>query len=163
MNPSTRRLLAIGLAVALGLAAAYTASAAPNAASASHPRKATQASTARLGHAIGLVVKSDSEHGKKGPDGKWHDAFLPASFRINAGSPVTVTILNYDGSPHSFTSPSLHVNTIVPGAKGKTPGKATFTLKAAKPGTYQWWCTQPCDPWAMAHVGYMRGVVTVVG
>jgi hypothetical protein len=38
----------------------------------------------------------------------------------------------------------------------------TFTFTAPKKaGRYQWWCAVPCDPWAMAHDGYMRGYVTV--
>lgn len=111
---------------------------------------------------ITLIVKSDSEHGKKGPDGKWHDAFLPANFTVRAGARVAVTVLNYDAGAHSFTAPSLHVNAVLRAATGSTPAKTTFTFTAPKrAGEYMWWCSRPCDPWAMAHVGYMRGYVKV--
>jgi plastocyanin len=107
-----------------------------------------------------ILVKSDSEHAKKGPDGKWHDAFLPADFAVKAGQKTRVTILNYDNGPHSLISPSLNLAVNIPAAKGSKPGRATFTLTAAKAGRYDWWCGSPCDPWAMTHDGYMRGFIT---
>ncbi|MBX5473935.1 MAG: cupredoxin domain-containing protein [Thermoleophilia bacterium] len=108
-----------------------------------------------------LIVKSDEEHAKKGPDGKWHDAFLPANFSLKAGVKTTVTIVNYDDAPHSLVSPSLGLNVVAPAAKGKTPGRITFTVDPKKAGRYDWWCGEPCDPWAMTHNGYMRGVIKV--
>src|SRR5579859_1076071 len=67
------------------------------------------ASTAPAGkpEAVKLIIKSDTEHGKRGSDGNWHDAFLPADFTVHAGDRVTVTVVNYDTMPHSFTSSSL--------------------------------------------------------
>jgi len=113
--------------------------------------------------AIKLLVKADDEHGRRGPDGKWHDAFLPADFTVHAGDKVTVTVENYDGGPHTFTSPSMGVNAMIPGGGSlSSPRELTFTFTAPKKaGRYQWWCAVPCDPWAMAHDGYMRGFVTV--
>lgn len=110
-----------------------------------------------------LIVKSDEEHAKKGADGNWHDAYLPADFSVQAGATVTVTVYNYDESPHTFTSTSLGTNVeIAAGAPGK-PSKTTFTFHApSKAGSYEWLCAMPCDPWAMNHDGFMRGVVTVV-
>jgi len=113
------------------------------------------------GKTLTILVKSDVQHGKKGPDGKWHDAFLPADFSLKAGAKTQVTILNYDGGAHSLVSPSLNLNVVIPGAKGSTPGRVTFSLVAPKSGRYDWWCGTPCDPWAMSHDGYMRGYVTV--
>ena len=112
-----------------------------------------------------LVVKSDDEKGKKGSDGNWHDAFLPADFSVSAGASVRVTVYNYDDMPHSFTSPQLGLNVEVPAGSGsmEKPGKITFTLQAPqKAGSYEWFCALPCDPWAMAHDGFMRGQVQVV-
>jgi plastocyanin len=113
--------------------------------------------------AVKLAVKADVEHARRGPDGKWHDAFLPADFTVHAGAQVTVTVTNYDSGPHTFTSPSLGVNAIIPGGGTLTaPHQMTFTFTAPKKaGKYQWWCAVPCDPWSMAHNGYMRGFVTV--
>ena len=65
--------------------------------------------------AIKLLVKADDEHGRRGPDGTWHDAFLPADFTVHAGDKVTVTVENYDGGPHTFTSPAMGVNAMIPG------------------------------------------------
>jgi Cupredoxin-like domain len=78
--------------------------------------------------AITLTVKSDSEHGKRGPDGSWHDAFLPAGFTVHAGESVTVTVYNYDDAPHSFTSQALDVNQTIPGGSTNAPSTTTFTL-----------------------------------
>ena len=112
-----------------------------------------------------LVVKSDEEQGKKGSDGVWHDAFLPADFSVKAGATVHVTVYNYDDAPHTFTSPQLGVNTKIPPGSGEMekPGKITFTFQAPQEaGSYEWFCALPCDPWAMMHDGFMRGHVRVV-
>jgi plastocyanin len=126
----------------------------------------TPAAPAARPQAVKLVIKSDTEHGKKGPDGKWHDAFLPANFKVHAGATVTVTVYNYDESPHSFTSSALSssqlINQTISAGSAKAPSKTTFTFQApSTAGKYSWWCAMPCDPYAMAHVGYMRGYVTV--
>jgi len=111
---------------------------------------------------IKVAVKADDEHGRLGPDGKWHDAFLPADVKVHPGAKVTVTVENYDGGAHTFTSPSLAVNATLPGGSLSHPHQTTFTFTAPKKaGRYAWWCAMPCDPWAMSHDGYMRGYVTV--
>jgi plastocyanin len=111
---------------------------------------------------IKVAVKADDEHGRLGPDGKWHDAFLPADFKVHPGAKVTVTVENYDGGAHTFTSPSLAVNATLPAGSLSHPHQTTFTFTAPKKaGRYAWWCAMPCDPWAMSHDGYMRGYVTV--
>ena len=111
---------------------------------------------------INVAVKADDEHGRLGPDGKWHDAFLPADFKVHPGAKVTVTVENYDGGAHTFTSPSLAVNATLPAGSLSHPHRTTFTFTAPKKaGRYAWWCAVPCDPWAMSHDGYMRGYVTV--
>lgn len=108
-----------------------------------------------------LLVKSDTEKAKLGPDKQYHDAFLPGDVTVKAGATVHITVWNYDDK-HSFTAPSLGVNQILGGGSAKSPHKTVFTFKApAKPGSYAWFCAMPCDPWAMAHNGYMRGFVTV--
>lgn len=120
---------------------------------------------ARAGSAteeVGIVVKSDEEHARRGPEGTWHDAYLPASFTVTPGATVKVTVLNYDEGEHSFTSMRLGLNVTFPAGSAKRPSKTTFTFRApAGKGSYLWWCALPCDPWAMDHVGYMRGYVTV--
>lgn len=126
----------------------------------------TPVPTALKSEAVKLVIKADSEHGKMGSDGKWHDSFLPADFTVHAGDRVVVTVRNYDEMPHSFTSSSLSssqlINQTIPAGSANSPSTTTFTFIApSSPGRYSWWCALPCDPWAMTHDGFMRGYVTV--
>lgn len=111
---------------------------------------------------VKIVVKSDEEKGRKGSDGSWHDAFLPADFSVRAGSTVRVVVENYDDAPHSFTAPELGANVSIAGGSESKAAVTTFTFRApAKAGSYEWFCAIPCDPWAMNRKGFMRGVVTV--
>ena len=126
------------------------------------PAAAATTAPAVAPQAVTMSFRSDTEHGRRGPDGTWHDAGLPAVYSVRAGARVTVTLLNYDTSPHSFTAPGLGVDQIVAGGSPTNPSRTTFTYTAPRrPGRYDWWCKFPCDPWAMTHVGYMRGYVTV--
>lgn len=153
--------------VALARPGTPTVQAAPASSAAVASSNPTSGTTAGAkSEAVKLVIKSDSEHGRLGPDGKWHDAFLPANFTVHAGDRVTVTVYNYDTGQHSFTSSSLSatalINQTIPAGSPTAPSKTTFTFTAPdQTGQYAWWCAVPCDPWAMAHVGYMRGNVTV--
>jgi len=119
-------------------------------------------STAVAPAAVKLIVKSDEEHGKLGPEGKWHDAFLPANFTVKPGQKVTVTVYNYDEGKHSFTDPMLGINATIAEGSANHPAKTTFTFTApTEAGQYEWFCDFPCDPYSMEHKGYMRGDVTV--
>jgi plastocyanin len=112
--------------------------------------------------ALKVVMKSDTEHAKKGTDGKWHDAALPADFTVHAGDRVTLTVYNYDDMPHTWTSTDFGVNQRIPGGSENAPSKTTVTFTApATAGQYQWWCALPCDPYSMSTDGFMRGNVTV--
>lgn len=93
---------------------------------------------------------------KPGPDGKLHDAFSVTNFTVHAGQPVKLVINNTDNSPHSITAMSAGVNILV------RPGLHTYTLLVRKVGRFEWMCTQPCDPYSMAHIGYMRGYITSI-
>ena len=111
---------------------------------------------------VKLVIKSDEEKGKKGSDGNWHDAFLPANLSVKAGATVHVTVYNYDDMPHTFTAPDLGTNANIAGGSEDKPSKTTFTFTAPdKAGKYEWLCAAPCDPWAMAQYGFMKGYVEV--
>lgn len=97
-------------------------------------------------------------------DGKLHDSYSPASFNVQAGIPVQVTVENFDTGQHSFTSPALGVNQVFPGATNAgQPSTTTFTFTPTKAGQYHWQCIIQCDGngWAMSHDGYMSGTVTV--
>ncbi len=92
--------------------------------------------------------------GKKGPDGKLHDDFTVTDFQVTVGQPVTLRIDNTDTVPHSLTAPAAGVSIIV------LPGTHDYTLLVKQAGKFEWHCVFPCDPWSMAHVGYMRGFIT---
>src|SRR4051812_39844505 len=110
---------------------------------------------------VGLTIKSDTEHAKKDANGKWHDAYLPAAFSATTGDKVVVTVRNYDAAPHTFTSKKLGLNVVIKAGSAAHPSVTTFTFFAPRAGSYTWQCLANCDPWAMNHLGFMKGVVTV--
>ncbi len=157
-NARLLALLSLGVfaIIAIGLSACGSSS------NDSGEAAAATAESAPAPETVKLVIKSDEEKGKKGSDGQWHDAFLPADFSVKAGATVQVTVYNYDDMPHSFTSPGLGTNAKIASGTEDKPSKTTFTFTAPdKAGSYEWLCAIPCDPWAMAHYGFMKGHVTV--
>jgi len=121
---------------------------------------------------ITLVVQGDV---KLGPDGKLHDAFTPCNFTVYAGQQVNLIIVNYDNGEHTFTSPSLGVNFVIPPSNETgVPTVSVFQFNEANVGVYRWYCAYPCDTdaggWAMTtgsdgqpgQIGYMGGFVTVL-
>lgn len=161
-----RRPAVLGSVVALGLFAAAVASAASLGATAPAAKPGAKAAPTYKAPSFALqatiVIRSDEEQGKKGPDGQWHDAFLPANFTALAGVPVKVTIFNYDDMPHTFTAPGLHVNQIILSGSETKPSSVTFTFTPKKKGVFAWHCDPKCDPWSMKHWGFMKGHVTVL-
>lgn len=127
----------------------------------SHPTPSVVVSPDGSEH-VTLVIKTDVEHALMGMDGLWHDAFLPGSFTAQAGVPVTVTVLNYDGGWHSFTAPSIGLDVRLKAGQPNNPTTTTFTFTPTKSGVIPWFCKAPCDPWAMARMGYMQGAVQVL-
>lgn len=93
---------------------------------------------------------------KPGPDGQLHDAYSVTNFVVHAGRPVKLVINNNDNVPHSINSPEAGVNIIV------RPGTHSYTLLVTKTGRFEWSCMMPCDPFSMAHFGYMRGYITSI-
>lgn len=112
----------------------------------------------------------------KGPDGKGHDAFVPSSFVVKAGSPVQLRFMSYDDAAHSFTAPDLRLNITVKGGKQVgskiQPAATTVSFVPAKAGTYRWYCALQCDGpshWSMdqgyagpSKEGYMAGFIVVM-
>ncbi len=166
MNRSKSHIRWVGL-VGIGalavLALALSACGSNNSASSANANAGNGAGTqSQSAQNMKLVIKSDTEKGKKGSDGQWHDAFLPADFSVKAGATVHVTVYNYDDMPHSFNSSELGANATISAGSEKKASKTTFTFTAPqKTGSYDWYCALPCDPWAMAHEGFMKGHVTV--
>jgi plastocyanin len=118
------------------------------------------------------------EEGVKGPDGKGHDAFVPSSFVVVAGQPVTVNVINSDEGKHSITSKELNLDQEIAAGKQLAndeiePVTTTFTFTAAKEGVYRWDCELTCDGgggnWAMSNAfdgagepGFMAGYIVAV-
>ncbi|HEV2359123.1 MAG TPA: hypothetical protein VGZ23_16140 [bacterium] len=127
---------------------------------------------------VKVYLFPDSSQMIKGPDGRTHDAFVPYSFVLHAGTPVRFTIINYDDMPHTMTAPDLDLNIMLkPGldlSNGNiTPGITTYTFTPSKKGTFRWSCVIPCDTgnagWAMAvegaglgRIGYQAGYIDVI-
>jgi len=112
-----------------------------------------------------------------GPDGKGHDAIVPANFVVKVGVPVHLEIINYDEGAHTITSKDLGLNIQIKGGKevGKTvqPVTTMASFTASKKGTFRWYCALACDAgghgWAMEQgyaglgkEGYMAGFIVVM-
>jgi hypothetical protein len=93
---------------------------------------------------------------KPAVDGKLHDAFSVTNFTVRVGQPLKLVIDNTDTVPHSINSVGAGVNIVA------RPGTHTYTMIVHKQGKFLWMCMYPCDPYSMAHIGYMRGWITAV-
>ena len=81
---------------------------------------------------ITLVVQSAVA---LGPDGKLHDAFTPCNFTVYANQAVNLTVISYDSGEHSFTSPSLGVNFVIPASNATgSPTVSHFQFTEATAG-----------------------------
>jgi len=103
---------------------------------------------------------------KLGPDAKMHDIFSPADLNIVQGVPTKVTVYNYDTGAHDVVAKDLGINVKIPAAtKEGQPSVTTFTITASKTGDFHWLCDVTCDGgakgWAMAHDGFMAGMIHV--
>ena len=92
------------------------------------------ASAAPTTASISLAVKSDAEHAKKGSDGNWHDAFLPARFTVHTGQKVTAKPETNDNAIHTFTSARLGLNVTLRPGTSCAPSATTFAFTAPKAG-----------------------------
>ena len=153
-------LAAVGILAALGMSAAalvksndhgrtVTVTTSATAKAPAAPAAATPT------HVIDVTV---TPAGKRGPDGKMHDAFDVTNFSVKAGQPTQLRIDNKDEGTHSITAPVAGISIIV------QPGVHTYTLLVKKTGRFEWKCIIPCDDdthgWAMTHPGYMAGYIT---
>ena len=152
---STLSMAALGAFTSNGVPAAHAAQV--------HQTAKHTAAQLKLQH-IYLTIMPASH---LGPDKIMHDSFSPADFTVVQGVPVQVTVYNYDGGTHSFTSSALGLNVDFAGSK-KTgvPSVKSFTFTPSKTGSFTWECVLQCDGqakgWAMSHDGYMMGKVNVV-
>ena len=78
----------------------------------------------------------------------------PPTSTSTPASRYKLVIDNTDTAAHSIVAPAAGVSIMV------KPGTHTYTLLVRKAGRFQWFCGMPCDPYSMAHDGYMRGFIT---
>jgi plastocyanin len=153
---STLSMAALGAFASNGVPAAHAAQV--------HQTAKHTAAQLKLQH-IYLTIMPGTQ---LGPDKKLHDTYSPADFTVVQGVPVQVTIYNYDGGPHSFTSPTFGLNEVIPGStKTGVPNVKTFTFTPKDTGAFTWRCDLQCDggsgtDFSMWNDGYMVGTVTVV-
>lgn len=156
-NRPTKIALALIAAAAVVLALIGLDVTLINGAQAAPPRPVVQVVKMSGAPAVQRVVFLTVSPGiKPGSDGKLHDAFSVTNFEVRAGQPVKLVINNTDSAPHSITAPAAGVNILI------RPGTHTYTLLVRKTGRFQWYCTQPCDPYSMSHNGYMRGYISSI-
>ena len=60
-----------------------------------------------------------------------------------------------------IVQPKLGLSLMIPKGSAGHASSATVTFRPKTRGTFVWHCMAPCDPWAMSHVGYMEGRITV--
>ena len=141
------------VALTIGLSACGSSSAAPAASSSSSSASAVTSSQQTYTMEI-LNGKMAGKYGITAPDGKGHDTYVPSHMTVKAGTPVTITVYNWDEGPHTFTISSLNINQTIPAYVSATqPSVTTFTVTFPKAGTYRFYCAMPCDAghggWAM--------------
>ena len=125
------------------------------------PRTSVASSSGSSAVPVKLDVNPAPLGGVKGPDGLVHDAFVPASVSMTKGTKYDVTIYNYDTQSHAWMLPTFNIDVMVPAGSASAPSVTHFTLTPKSAGTFQWFCPLPCDKWAMANNGFMRGYLTV--
>lgn len=126
---------------------------------------------------VTLAIIPASARLAKGPDGAYHDAFIPSSIAVRVGQVIYLNIVNYSPDSHSFDVPDLRLNLDIAPATtdpaGSTkPDTTTAMFAVAQPGVYHWSCRKLCDGdasnWAMSdgtgqvvgQDGFMAGTIT---
>ena len=74
------------------------------------------------------------------PGGSHGEHVTPGNFAVQAGVPVTITMVNHTLEPHTLTVPGLGFSVYIrPGAKG-SPSKTVFAFTSNKRGVFRWYC-----------------------
>ena len=77
------------------------------------------------------IVPAEGVHGER---------TLPSSFAVRPDVPVTVVFMNYTTSAHTFTSPALGINQLIPPATGTTPSTTAVTFTPGRYDVFEWYC-----------------------
>jgi excisionase family DNA binding protein len=163
-RPSSRWVLGaagvtiLGAGFGLGLALADSIRPSDRTAPATHASPPMSANTQR----VVMLIDPPPVHGLRNPNGKVVDAFIPSGFTVEQGTTVVLTIFNYDDTPHTFTSPGLGIDALIPPSRAGSPNSVTVRFTPRRPGSFRWRCRVPCDSWSMARRGYMSGAVQVL-
>lgn len=161
---SSRLLVGFALAAALGagLLIGLAHGGARSGATRGGPAGLASPSVPASAQRVVMLIDAPPLHGLRNPQGKLVDAFVPSDFTVRGGIPVLLTIFNYDDTPHTFTSPRLGVDALIPPARSGSPSSVTVAFSPSRQGVYRWRCRVPCDPWSMGRQGFMSGTVKVI-
>src|SRR5262249_38921636 len=85
----------------------------------------------------------------EGPEGNYHDAFVPAHLVVKTGIPVYLTVTNYSQESHSIDAPELNVHFQVKPAATNADGRVAPSVMdvmfmPVTAGIYRWTCEMPC-------------------
>lgn len=140
------------------------------------PAFASQPTARTVNHQTMYLLRGAQS--QPGPDGKGHDAILPANLVLKAGQPVELTIINYDEGPHTITSDQMNLNIMVKPGRQQADGSVKpvttrYKFTPTNKGVFRWDCRLPCDKggnfWAMSkgyggmgQEGFMSGYFVVM-
>lgn len=79
------------------------------------------------------------------PEVEPNERTLPPNFAVRPDLPVEVVIENYTEQEHTFTSPDLGVNQMIPPAAGGSPSVTSFTFTPGRYDVFEWTCVH-CGP-----------------
>jgi plastocyanin len=128
---------------------------------------------ATVPQALTVYVFGPSQ-GIEGSDGQPHEAFVPSSLVVKAGTSVRLTFVNYSRAQHNFVQPQLNLDLVIAASRGTgRPAATAIVFTPAKKGVYRWFCSLPCDVehgmWAMGRgyggpgrEGFMAGNIVVL-
>ena len=119
------------------------------------------ASTPTGNQIVKLAIDPPPLGGVRNAAGDVVDAFVPSTVKVRVGVPLQVVVVNYDDMPHSWSVIGLGLHEMIAAGSDSGPTTTSFTVTPAETGTYAWYCALPCDGWAMATNGYMRGSLEV--
>lgn len=78
----------------------------------------------------------------------------PATFAVEVGRPLTLTVVNHTMRPHMFTAPGLDVSAFIRAGTSRAPGETTFTFTPKRFGVFRWYCPLPCGDGEMSGLIY---------
>lgn len=130
------RMTVIGSLLVVALAGAASAAAIPTA-------------TAPHVQSVGLTIREGDRLSGSG------------NIALAPGVPVRLTVRNYTRQFHTFTIPGLHLNRLIPPARGQAASTTLITFTTRKWGAFAWHCLI-CPSGMHGHAHQMGGTLYLV-